>query len=287
LADCVGEALLTAKRFTEVLRIELARSLLGRGWYWTTAYLVGETLIDTGPAHTAHELLHYLDGLPISQILNTHAHEDHIGGNGPLQRSRNGLKIYTHAGAIPILEDPAQNQPLQLYRQLMWGWPEASQAQPIADGDMIQDGDLHLEVLHTPGHTPHHLCFFEPNRGWLFSGDLFIGGHDRALGAGNEIWTIIASLKRLVDLPVRILFPGAAHVRTKPEQELQARIDYLEELGGRILSLHDKDWSRSQIAREVSGGPMFIEMFTAGHFSRLHLVDSYLHRSTGDQNQEA
>jgi glyoxylase-like metal-dependent hydrolase (beta-lactamase superfamily II) len=286
LADQVGETMLAAARYGEVLRIEMARSLFGKGWYWTTAYLVGQTLIDTGPAHTARELLHHLQDIPISQILNTHAHEDHIGGNGPLQHQRDGLKIYAHPEAIPILENPAAKQPLQLYRQLMWGWPDPCNADPINETDSIRDGHLHFEVLHTPGHTPHHLCFFEPDRGWLFSGDLFIGGHDRALGAGNDIWAIISSLKRLADLPVRILFPGAAHVRTDPEKELRARIRFLENLGDRILSLNEKGWDRARIAREVSGGPMFIELFTWGHFSRRHLVDSYLRGSIGDRDLE-
>jgi glyoxylase-like metal-dependent hydrolase (beta-lactamase superfamily II) len=270
--------MLNASRFGDVLRIELARSLLGRGWYWTTAYLVGKTLIDTGPAHTADALLRYLQDIPIKQVLNTHAHEDHIGANGPLQRSRDGLKIYAHPDAIPILENPATNQPLQLYRQIMWGWPEPCEADPITDGDIVEDGDLRWQVMHTPGHTQHHLCFFEPNHGWLFCGDLFVGGRDRAFGAGNDIWQIITSLKRLADLPLQTLFPGAARVRSNPNRELRTRIHWLEDLGERILALHQKGWGVGRIAREVSGGPMFIELFTGGHFSRRHLVHSYLNQ---------
>ena len=44
------------------------------------------------------------------------------------------------------------------------------------------------KVIHTPGHCSNHLCLYEPNKGWLFTGDLFVGGKDRALRAGNDIF---------------------------------------------------------------------------------------------------
>lgn len=270
--------MLNIKRYGEVTRIEMARSILGRGWYRTAAYLVGRTLIDSGPAHTSEELVRFLTDVPIDQILNTHAHEDHFGANGPLQRERERISIYAHPEAIPILENPAEEQPLQLYRQIMWGWPEPCQAQPVGEGDTVRDGDLHWETLHTPGHTDHHLCFYEPDHGWLFSGDLFIGGRDRALGAGNDVWQIMDSLRRLAGLPARTLYPGAARVRTDPHGALQGRIRILEDLADQILTLHQKGWDEDRIARKVSGGPMLIELFTGGHFSRRHLVRSFLRR---------
>jgi glyoxylase-like metal-dependent hydrolase (beta-lactamase superfamily II) len=277
--------MLNISHYDAVIRIELARKILGKGWYWTTAYLVGQTLIDTGPAHTAYALLEYLQDLPVKQILNTHAHEDHIGANGPLQRQRESLKIYAHPEAIPILQNPVEKQPLQLYRRIMWGWPEPSRAEPVNDGELVEDDDFGWQVLYTPGHTRHHLCFYELDQGWLFSGDLFIGGRDRALGAGNDIWAVIASLKRLADLPLKMLFPGSAHVRMEPSSELHTRINLLEDIGGEILKLHRKGWSEGAIARKVSGGPMLIELFTGGHFSRRHLVRSFLRIPKSNQQQ--
>ena len=67
----------------EGLRLfRLARSLGGRSLYFTGAFWVDGLLIDTGASHTRDELLTGLGGLPVNQVVITHAHEDHIGGNG-------------------------------------------------------------------------------------------------------------------------------------------------------------------------------------------------------------
>ena len=46
----------------------------------------------------------------------------------------------------------------------------------LFDGDSLDLGGRRLSVLHTPGHSPGHVCFWEPERGYLFSGDLVYAG---------------------------------------------------------------------------------------------------------------
>jgi glyoxylase-like metal-dependent hydrolase (beta-lactamase superfamily II) len=262
-------------KYGEVTRIDSARTLLGRGRYWTTAYLVDGLLIDSGCAHTADEFLCALDGEPIQRLVNTHTHEDHIGANGRLQRER-GIPIFAHPKALAVLADPHGEQPLQFYRKLLWGWPEASYGEALHDGQIIRTAHFQFQVVYTPGHSPDHLCLYEPVRQWLFSGDLFVGGEDRALGANYDIWGILRSLKHVSGLPLDTLFPGCARVRENPQHALAAKIDHLESLGQHILDLHAADRSVPSIAQEVCGGPMWIERLTQGHFSRENLVRSYL-----------
>lgn len=261
--------------YGDVTRFDLARTLAGRGRYWTTAYLVDGLMVDTGCAFTAPELIEALAETPLAGIVNTHTHEDHIGANGPLQRQR-GLGIRAHPLALPVLADPRGRQPLHLYRRVMWGWPEPSQGQPVADGEAIETAHHRFQVVYTPGHSPDHICLYEPNRGWLFTGDLFVGGRERALRAGYDVWGIIASLKKIAGLPASRLFPGSARVREDPAVELAAKIAHLEELGEQVLALHRQGRSVDEIVRELLGGPMLIEVITLGHFSRRRLVLSYL-----------
>ncbi len=260
----------------EVRRIDSARSFAGRGYYWTTAYLVGEVLIDTGCRHTAGDLAVFLEGKPLSCIANTHSHEDHIGADGLLQRIRKGVAIRAHPAALRVLEKPRQAQPLQFYRRLFWGWPEAAKAQALQDGEWIEAGEHRFQVMYTPGHSPDHLCLYEAQRGWLFSGDLFVGGRDRALRAGSDVWGIIASLKKAVSLPLTWLYPGCARVRENPAQELHDKIAYLEETGEQVKKLHQQGRPVEAIADRLFGGRMWIETITWGHFTRANLVRSYL-----------
>jgi glyoxylase-like metal-dependent hydrolase (beta-lactamase superfamily II) len=262
--------------YGDVTRIDLARTLAGRGRYWTTAYAVDGMLIDTGCAHSAQELSAALADGPISYIVNTHSHEDHIGANGLLQSRFSGAQILAHPLALPVLADPRHRQPLHLYRSIMWGWPRPSLGRPLADGDIIATERYRFEALYTPGHCSDHLCLFEREQGWLFSGDLFVGGQDRALRADCDIWQIIASLKRIATLPARLLFPGSARVRDNAREALRAKIVYLEQFGAATLALGRRGWSVSHIVRALCGGPMPIELITLGHFSRRWLIRSYL-----------
>lgn len=262
--------------YDRVTRFDLARTLAGRGRYWTTAYLVDGVLVDTGCAYSAAELLAALSETRPERIINTHTHEDHIGANGALQQRRPGLDILAHPMALPVLADPRRRQPLHPYRRLFWGWPEPSQGKPVEDGEQIETGRFCFEVIYTPGHSPDHICLYERRQGWLFTGDLYIGGKDRALRAGYDIWQIIASLKRIAALPATALYPGSARVRQEPARALAEKIDHLEALGRRVLKLHEQGRSVQEIARLACGSPMWIELFTLGNFSRMRLVKSYL-----------
>lgn len=268
--------------FDEITRFELAHTLPVRWRYWTTAYLVDGMMVDTGCAHTAPELLAALaDRGPVSRIVNTHTHEDHIGANGDLQAQNSRLEISAHPLGLPVLADP-RGMHLQPYRKVFWGWPKPCRAGPLADGAEVETERHRFRAVYTPGHTPDHICLYEPDTGWLFTGDLFVGGKDRALGASYDIWQIIASLKRIAELPASRLFPASAQVRENPKEELESKINYLEELGGRILDLRRRGWGVGRIARAVCGPPMQVELVTLGHFSRRRLVLSFLKKCNSD-----
>ena len=256
----------------EVLKLRVARDFLGRPIYFTAAYWVDGLLIDTGCAHTADEFLRALEDQHVGQVVNTHSHEDHIGANAAVQAAF-GCPIYAHPEALPVIHDP-RRQPLQPYRRLFWGWPRPAEATAV--GQQIETGRFRFEVIHTPGHSPDHICLFEPERGWLFSGDTFIGGEDRAQREGYDIHGIIASLKKLARLPVQVIFSGSGSVRQAGIEPLRQKITYLEDLGQRVRSLHDQGLSPRQIRWRLFGPELPIAYVTLGHFSGLHLIRSYL-----------
>lgn len=267
--------MIRAKRVVEsgpVIRFRLARDILGRPYYHTAAYWVDGLLVDSGCAHTAHELVAALGDWPVEQIVNTHSHEDHIGANTEIQE-RFASPIFAHQDALPILANP-RLQPLQPYRRLFWGWPKPSQGQPIAEE--VTTPRYRFRVIHTPGHSQDHVCLFEPEQGWLFTGDAYIGGRDRALRAGYDILGILASLRTLKELPVTAIFSASGSVRESGTKPIEEKIAYLEELGEMILSLSHQGLSPRQIRRRLFGREISLAYLTLGHFSGVRLVESYL-----------
>ncbi len=262
--------------FGDVLRFDIATNLAGRGRYWTTCYLVGSTLIDTGCAHAAPEFVRVLAGRPIDRILQTHCHEDHIGGTWAVLRDRGDIPVFAHPGCVEVLDDPRGKQPLHPYRRVMWGWPRPVSARPLVEGDVIDAGPYRFQALYMPGHSVDHLCFLEPDRRWLFSGDLYVGGKDRALRNDGDVWGIIASLRRAAGLQLTTLFPGSARIPEDPHGAIAGKVDYYEGLGNRVLDLRREGRSIGAITRQVCGGPMPIELVTIGHYSRRNLVRSFL-----------
>jgi hypothetical protein len=117
---------------------------------------------------------------------------------------------------------------------------------------------------------------YEPVQGWLFTGDLFVGGQDRAMRQGTDVWAIIASLKKLLPLAAGWMFPGSARARQDPLPELSAKVTYYEEFGERVFELQRQGIPFKQIVRRLCGPPTRVERITLGHFARRHMVQSYL-----------
>jgi len=101
----------------------------------------------------------------------------------------------------------------------------------LADGDRVTFGDHEYEVLHTPGHEPHHLCFYSADAGVLFSADLVFqngsfGRTDLPGGDRRTLWESIDRVRDTVDQNLREMHPGHGPSVTEDayaELELAAR----------------------------------------------------------------
>lgn len=138
-------------------------------------------------------------GLKIKYIVNTHGHIDHIGANESL-----AAPIYIHRLDAAFLGDP------QLNLSAMLGLPLSldGEIMPLEEGQRLEVGDIALEVIHTPGHTPGGVCL---NAGkFCFTGDtLFAQGVGRTdIPSGSEE-KLTKSIKKLMRLPDEtVIYPG-------------------------------------------------------------------------------
>src|SRR5688572_20482367 len=118
-------------------------------------------LIDAGVGHPQHqaELAGALDvhGARLARVLVTHGHADHSSGAGRLASNYPGVRFQK----FPSAEMDTDSD-------IAW--------EPLRDGEEIPIGDDHLTVLHTPGHSPDHVVFWDAAARTAFTGDLVVSG---------------------------------------------------------------------------------------------------------------
>jgi hydroxyacylglutathione hydrolase len=142
-------------------------------------------------------------GLTIKYIVNTHHHIDHAMGNKEMVR-RTGVKIVIHELDAPQLLTTARDL-LDMFR----AEPSPPADILVSDGQRIQVGNVALQVIHTPGHTPGGMCLFVD--GMVFTGDtLFVGSIGRTDFPGGSYEELERSVRtKLYALPGNtVVFPG-------------------------------------------------------------------------------
>lgn len=173
------------------------------------------TLVDAGVGHASHveTVARHLGGRALARVLITHGHGDHASG-APAIRSR-----------WPAVD----------VRKFVTGGE--ADWRPLADGDRLLAGDGELSVVHTPGHAPDHVCFWDEADRTLFGGDMVLQGTTVMIpaGRGGSMRAYLASLGRLAQLAPRRVYPGhgpiihqpagliAEYVRHREMRETQVR----------------------------------------------------------------
>lgn len=256
-----------------VLRFVMSRRLFGKDLYRSACYLADGLLVDSGISHRKKDFVESLSGFPVASIVNTHAHEDHIGANAVLQETRR-IPVYAHEDALPILLNPKKLYLLP-YQRFFFGEPSPSVGQPI--GDTFLTERHAFQVLYSPGHSPDHIVLFEESRGWLFSGDAFIGGQDRVFRESYDILGITRTLRMLSALEAEIMFTGMGNVIRKPTKKIRRKLSYFEDISNKIGMLNREGIEASEIARRLFPGDITLRFVTSGDFSSAHLVRSIIH----------
>ena len=104
----------------------------------------------------------------VAGILVTHGHIDHIGAL-PEMVAATAAPVWLHPEDLWLFENPGMGRT---------AIPVPADAVRVADGDVVDVAGLRFEVLHTPGHSPGHVCFRTrtSDRDLLIGGDLLFAG---------------------------------------------------------------------------------------------------------------
>lgn len=189
-------------------------------WEQSHSYLVIGTkraaLIDTGlGVGNIEKIVSELADLPIT-VITTHVHWDHIGAHKYFQKvyvyeeEKNWLNgkfsiplsaVKANLLKIPC-DFPADFDPEQY--TIFQGKPSML----LHDGDIVDLGSRKLQVIHTPGRSPGHICLYEKSTGYLFSGDVIYQGTLDAFYPSTNPIDFMQSVKRIAQLPLNRILPG-------------------------------------------------------------------------------
>lgn len=164
----------------------------------------GHALVFDPGCYTRSEeqaLKDYLDNnsLSLKALLNTHCHIDHVLGNHFISSSYEiDLGIHEEEKAALLrVKDYAHVYGFEGYL------PSPDPTYFVADQQDLKIGDLHMKVLHTPGHSPGHVVFYFEKEGFVINGDvLFQGSFGRTDLPGGDMDTLRRSIfETLFELP--------------------------------------------------------------------------------------
>ncbi|RMF72490.1 MAG: MBL fold metallo-hydrolase [Acidobacteria bacterium] len=258
--------MLSVRRHGPITRVQLARTVAGRPLYRVSTYLVGATLIDSGPPATARALTRWAGDAGVARVVHTHHHEDHTGGSWLLRRHLD-VEVYAPPATAEILRTFSR---IPFYRRVVWGRPHPVAATPFA-GVLEIDG-MRLEAIPTPGHADDHHCLFDHARGWLFSGDLFVHPRVRYLRREEDPWQQLEGLRRVRALGPTLLVCAHAGIVRDADTALARRIEFWERLAEDARRLVAEGHSIRSATRRLLGPEGGLYLASLGDFSKRNLV---------------
>ncbi|MDO8491900.1 MAG: MBL fold metallo-hydrolase [Dehalococcoidia bacterium] len=230
-----------------------------RGWLMIDTGWSTESSFVSLQAQLSELGLSFLD---ISQIVITHVHADHYGLAGRI-RQISPAKLALHHWEKALIESryvhfaelqagmgellqvhgapPAVAKELKVASEPVLGyvivtWPD----QVLYGVETISTGQFNLQVLWTPGHSPGHICLYEPEKKLLFSGDHILPVITSSVvyhlqSGTNPLGDFINSLKQLQHLPVNLVLPAHEHIFTNLSQRVDQMVQHHEERKKAIL----------------------------------------------------
>ncbi|RMF97309.1 MAG: MBL fold metallo-hydrolase [Candidatus Schekmanbacteria bacterium] len=256
-----------------ILKIKMQSTILGMKpkMFCVCAYYTDGVLIDTGFKKVDKQLCSLFKTRPLSIIINTHNHEDHIGGNYLLTKTYK-LTAYAHKDALQRIANPPRDYPIS--NGLCWGLAKPSPVEEIPNE--IKGNNFTFKAIETFGHSPGHISIYIPEKEWVVGGDIFITKRPIFLRATESVSGTIKSLEKIIDLKPKKFFCASGKVLENPIEELQKKIDNFSQWREKVLALYREGISPEEIRDRVFGKESSFAYMSRGIFSKMNFVKNIL-----------
>lgn len=201
-----------------------------RGMLDCNTYVIKGTptiIIDPGSTQFLTALLQEMrqdgiDAKDIDIIANTHLHGDHCGANEALKQL-SGAKILSH----PLQKQFYNVTVIETAR--FFGFPPMGfTTDSYTDNNKLDTGDIALELIPSPGHSPDSICFYCQKDKLLICGDvIFAGNTGRADLPGGNADELKHSIEELSQLEIDYLLPGHMDIVTSSEK-VKSNFDFIK-----------------------------------------------------------
>lgn len=231
-------------------------------------------LLEPGPTSTIPSIQQAMKQLgmkDLAYIIPTHIHMDHAGAIGSLAQLFPHAKVVLHPRGAKHVIDPSR---LIESTRMAFGddfedrygsilpVPE-SQVETPGDGESISIDERELEIVHSPGHAPHHLAVFDHKTKGLFSGEalglLLPGAKLSPLPAAAppsfDMEEYLESMEKLREFHPRIIFYSHGGAGKNPDQLISQAADNTKIVGDIILKTlkegHGNEAVRSRLQEAI------------------------------------
>jgi glyoxylase-like metal-dependent hydrolase (beta-lactamase superfamily II) len=245
--------------------------LIDSGWYTTDSFnILIKNLNDLG-----------LSLKDLSKLIITHIHPDHFGLAGRIRQLSPGTKLLTHIWESSMIETRYLNVgelndkmtqmlhshgvPLINSTELKSDYlPDVSSIlvtfpdHILYGGEVIHTGIFDLEVIWTPGHSPGHICLYEPQNKFLFSGDHILpvitpNISFNVLSGDNPLGTYLYALNKLRNLQVKKVLPGHENPFTNLRKRIKQIYDHHEKRKVEVQNaIKEKPHNAWEISSQIS-----------------------------------
>lgn len=233
-------------------------------------YTVDGLMIDSGLSSARKKVLEWAAQRRVHQAVLTHHHEDHSGGAAQLKRA--GLTV---RASEQTQDWVTRGFAIRFYQKVVWGPAQPTGLDTL--GSVLETENHRFQVLPAPGHCDDQVVLFEPDQGWLFSGDAFLATRVKYFRADEDFAATVESLRRLCKLDFDSLFCAHRPVPSGGLEALRQKLQYLLELEGEVRELYGRGISTREIRRRLLGPePWLIYLASLGDLCKENLVRSIL-----------